>query len=185
MNKTPLALISIIALSGCASAHMPTGVQRELKAWESAYTEAEKACPAFSKDIPERSEALSHSRCVTRIVNKTVLPVALYPDLVTRNRNSALNNAADYAQGKISAERYKQIADKNWDLYIQRIDQNINSDLERASSTRQKNSQAVSNALEQAISVYNTTSSSTPIQVNTPKTTTCNTVGNTLSCTTW
>lgn len=125
---SPLRLFLAIAMIGCLSGcggidgygglskHIPTAEetrasnaerkQREDEAWAKVAKDAPKSCPTTTNP-PARAEAVSNTDCVTTLINRVVMPVALYPDLLRDNRDRARTLAQSYAAGQMTAAQYK------------------------------------------------------------------------------
>jgi hypothetical protein len=84
---------------------------------------------------PKRSEFVNNVNCRTRLINETVGPVAMYPDLLAKMRATALTNAQAYAKGTISFEDVLARGQENDAAYIRQYNARSGQDLAQSNQT--------------------------------------------------
>lgn len=103
-------------------------VQKELNAWQKAAPLISEKCSKGKK--PEEThpnEAVEITKCITALLNKTVVPKVVYPDLITSMREDAIGNAQAYKAGTISNEEYVARGHGNWKNYLQNLEFRMNN----------------------------------------------------------
>lgn len=111
MKSTIALLLSITVLSGCegyASKYqtiMSANQQTEAEAMNRAQPEKDKC--ANGKDASKMTPKayLSYMKCMVKLTDEQIIPVAVYPDLFQKFTYTNLENASLYAQGKIGYEQ--------------------------------------------------------------------------------
>lgn len=121
-------IISAILLVSCSSVgvmnnRLTDASNKEAQAWQELQPIAQKEC-AKGKD-PDQikpSQAIEFSRCVQKLVDKIVLPVAVYPDLLLSVRPTTTRNSELYASGKISNTEWLARSQENSALYLRTVE---------------------------------------------------------------
>lgn len=118
-------LLPLLLLSGCAGyagkayneAKAKSDVEKQ--AWVRVSERTPKECPG-GKNTPEdvpASKVIAFSKCSTKLINEEVMPVAAFPELITKMRVAALRNAEAFANGKISRTEWTARGMEAWANY--------------------------------------------------------------------
>lgn len=78
---------------------------REEAMWAEVGRMSMEAC-GITAAPPPRERVVSQSHCVTSLVQKHVLPIAAFPELVMESRARAHVIAGDYAAGRLTPAQY-------------------------------------------------------------------------------
>jgi len=138
--KKLLIVCSFLGLTSCATP-MQQQANKEVDAWKLAGDIITSRCLNGDSDYtPKPSEALKTNKCVQKVVNEKVMPVAVFPDLLMKMSADALESAEAYAKGNISQAKYRADAMRRWADYLRTSDAAIQSD---AAIRQQKLSQSL------------------------------------------
>lgn len=153
MRAAVIITIATLALAGCDSyvSQYHTTIDAKLAAEKNAMQELRAERDVCSKGKEPRSmsrkEYLSFNRCTTKLAEKKVTPVAVYPDLFQKFLYTAQENAALYSQGKISYEQVEargKIAQVEYQTEAQR---RMDAETEKLALQDASERQAISDAL--------------------------------------
>ncbi len=138
-------ILPLLLLSGCAGyagqayneAKAKSDVEKQ--AWLRVNERGIKECPQgdSSPDIVPSSKVVAFSKCSTKLINEEVMPVAAFPELITKMRVAALRNAEAFAQGKISRSEWQARAMENWAAYTSEWDSRARNYLGQAAKQDQ------------------------------------------------
>jgi len=113
----PLAFILLaLPLSGCVGTLSTLNTPQKIAVaaqksdeevgWARVSQLSKSEC-GITPEPPAREQAVGQSVCVTALVEKHVLPLAAFPDLVKESRKDALQLAKLYAKGELSPSEYQ------------------------------------------------------------------------------
>src|ERR1035438_7212162 len=93
----------LCVLCGCATSQAQSQMRQRAEAEEQAWEQFDKTVfdrcfggrtlSQLRAHPPKRREFINDTNCRTRLINETVGPVAMYPDLLAKMRATALTNA--------------------------------------------------------------------------------------------
>lgn len=168
---------------------MHDALERERAAWKVVNEQAKTACAAFHGD-GKQSLALQNYQCHADIINKELLPKAIYPDAVYAYLQDIGNLEEQYYEGKIDHEQVKFKAQQSMLKYNQLRGERLTNDYERRVEDvqqqyqqRQQQQMEQQQQLQQSLqNLYTATSRPQPSVT----TTNCHAYGsgNSVSCTT-
>lgn len=118
--QTAAILVALILLSsllsGCVGTLSNISTPRQISVaaiksdeevgWAQVSRLSQSEC-GVTPEPPAREQAVSQSTCVTTLVEKHVLPLAAFPDLLKESRKDALQLAKRYERGQLSLAEYQ------------------------------------------------------------------------------
>lgn|GEM_PF-6677368 len=119
-----------LLLAGCAGANlqevnnqMRPKAQAEFTAWANFADLTSAQCAgAKTLDQVKRKEAMSIYKCADSLIQKTIVPVALYPDLLTAYRLKRVQSYRAYAIGQVEQSEFLLLVENDWNQYVTTID---------------------------------------------------------------
>lgn len=198
LKKVPFAILICLSLSSCAASQAQSQLQQRLQiegdAWKQAHSKALTTC--FSgkteeeAENPKRDEAVKSVECISKIVNETVAPVALYPDLLLQRSARALRNADAYSKGDISLEEYHARGQESVATYLQQVNSRANASIYQAAQQEALQRQHFQQSFQQSLAAQQAMKQQQiyqpqPTQSMLPKQTHCTTFNGTMDCTTY
>ncbi|NWH08204.1 MAG: hypothetical protein HXY22_06090 [Alphaproteobacteria bacterium] len=121
MLRTIVLIFAGTLISGCAAQQLHRDIHNraalEFSAWRMVEAMAPEKCGVPDR-APPRDKAVSISRCVSNLVNETVLPVALFPDEVIKFRRKAEADTEAYAAGNLSAAEREKRSKVGFEEYV-------------------------------------------------------------------
>lgn len=99
-------LSCVLSLIACSHVdQLGAAADKEGAAWDAADAQAETACAAFIEDgRVAKKKAVAYHECRDKIVRETVIPAALFPELISNFQAKTYRISADYQNGRISRE---------------------------------------------------------------------------------